>query len=150
MELIPPLPLYFCPFHAAWFCVRLLTFHSSLVLVGFVWPGFPSEQFLQSSLWIPRSRSRAYGYQLTNAMQHSPSSETNSFLASQIHRILWDPKFHHRLHRASHLPWISDQPTARHSIVDPFYYYPPIFAYVLQVGSSGLATRFCTSPLPDT
>jgi hypothetical protein len=38
-------------------------------------------------------------YLLTHSMSHSPSWETNRFSASQIPRILWNPKVHYRIQK---------------------------------------------------
>jgi hypothetical protein len=38
-------------------------------------------------------------YLLTHSTKQSPSWEANRFAASQILRILWNPKVHYRIHK---------------------------------------------------
>ena len=40
-------------------------------------------------------------HSLTQTMLHIPSSEANRFSASQISRILWNPKVHDPIHKSS-------------------------------------------------
>ena len=45
------------------------------------------------------SRWKTLTYLFTYSMQQSPSWEANWFSASQIPRILWNPKVHYRIHK---------------------------------------------------
>ena len=79
--------------HRAWlknrttfnFCPTLLTTVTVFRL--------PSPQYLLT-YWLTVT------YLLTHSTQRSPSSEANRFSASQeIPSILWNPKFHYRIHK---------------------------------------------------
>jgi hypothetical protein len=77
-------------------------------------------------------------YLLIYSMEQSPSSEANPFLTSQeISRISWNPKAQHRTQKCSPPVPILSQIDPGHSPIplpqDPSQYYPPIYAWVLQV-----------------
>ena len=56
---------------------------------------------LTAECWLDREYfARILIYLLTHSMEQSPSWEANWFAANQeIHRILWNPKVHHRNHK---------------------------------------------------
>ena len=92
---------------------------------------------------------------LTYSMQQSPSWEANLFSASQITRILWNPKVHYRIHK-----WPPPVPIL--SQINPVHAKPPHFlnihliSFHLRLGlpsglfPSGFPTKTMYTPLPHT
>jgi len=99
---------------------------------------------------------RTIAYLPTYSMEQSPSWEANWFAASQeIHRILWNPKVHYRIHKCPlHAP-IFSQLDPVHTSTSHFLKFRLILFSHLRLGLSsgffppGFPTKTLYTPLPS-
>jgi hypothetical protein len=72
------------------------------LLIPVMWKTLKSLVEHGSYLYLQISVQVLFAYLLTYFMEQSPSWEANRFAASQeIHRILWNPKVHYRIHKCT-------------------------------------------------